>query len=201
MTLLELLLAGLLLVSGVERQADPSLAPLAERRAAAITTDFSHAGLETPEVLAWSTDTLEGFLPRVPALWWASDPHRAVLGDASLTRVWCAWAPGVSPDDGETPAWFVACVLDRGPAVGPAPGPAPPAPTAPGDPVVPLPDTSSYSQDQVEALLVAATVLVAVQTFMAVLFVVQAAGGASCRWCEHCRRREREDAERAGRGD
>jgi hypothetical protein len=114
--MLEFILSLILALTGIGRYADPALAPLADLRAAQITTNFSHEGLETHEVLAWNNvGDLAGSAQAAVSGWSQSPSHMAVLTDVSLKRIWCSSAQGLDPT-GTFPATYWACVLTPDPA-------------------------------------------------------------------------------------
>ena len=123
----------------VPRTETPELHDLAHRRALEISTDFSHAGATTAEVIAHNAT---GSLRAVDQ-WLNSPDHYRLLSDASYNLIGCA-----AHFDG---TWWVVCVLARGtaPALEPtdAGTVAPPAPVGhePTPTPVLIPDTAIHS--------------------------------------------------------
>lgn len=153
MTLIEIILSLVLALTGVGHSYDPSLQPLADLRAAQVTTNFSHDGMQGAEVLAWNSGfpTAEASAEAAVRGWYLSPGHRAIISDPSLPRAACATAAGASPDGSGAEARFWACVF--APAAGdevllPAPDspyvPEPKEPAKPEKPAVPLlPNTAT----------------------------------------------------------
>jgi len=116
--MVEILLALILALTGIQRDVDPGLTDIAEQRVVESITDFSHAG----QVCCWeilaANDGYPDPIAHAVEQWHGSPVHFGILADRTLTRIGCAIA-----QDGT--AWYFACILDTGPVQA--------APTAPAD--------------------------------------------------------------------
>lgn len=114
------------------RTEDPALHELAHVRAVEISTDFSHAGMVTAEVLAWN----QGFADPVAqavSQWQGSPTHDSLLRDPTFNLIGCG---SFTTDDGR---YFAACLLGSD---SPPPQVVVPAPPAEVPTVIELPNTA-----------------------------------------------------------
>jgi hypothetical protein len=130
--IVELLLALLTTLTGIERTQDVELTALAQQRAVQIQTNFSHAGVPAglAEIIAWnnSPDPVTSFA----AQWQGSPPHWAILTDPQYT----SWGCGISSTaDGR---YFAACLFRSDGFIPPVMQPTP----------VQLPNTAMETPDE-----------------------------------------------------
>jgi len=137
--MIEILLSLLLAATGIGRTVDPGLVSVAEQRVVEIQTNFSHEGMQTPEILAWNAYAdPEGSVNRVVDQWMESPDHYAILMDPSLTRIGCA----MSVKDG---IYWYACAFGTSTVAQPTVNSAPSGEGTPEtvtDRVPLLPDTA-----------------------------------------------------------
>lgn len=147
----------LLLIStatGIDRDVDPSLTTIAERRVVEVQTDWSHNGKpsDVAEVLAWNSGYSDPAAEAV-SQWRASPDHWAILTNRTYTRIGCASAVLIEK------TYFV-CEL-----AWPKPG-ATPAGIVPGTPSTILPDAAERKPMSVDIiLLIAAAICFGLATF------------------------------------
>src|SRR5688500_9280253 len=144
--MVELLLALLTTLTGIERTQDADLSAIAQRRAVEIQSNFSHDGWVygrdgEAEIIAWNIHPDP--VTTLALQWQGSPPHWAILTDRKFTR----WGCGIS-QVGD--AYYGACIFGTGPTVTAAPvtAPAPPvtgsepAPRPSPAPLILLPNTA-----------------------------------------------------------
>jgi hypothetical protein len=152
--LVELLLALLTTLTGIERTQDAELTALAQQRAVQIQTNFSHAGVPAglAEIIAWnnSPDPVASFA----AQWQDSPPHWAILTDPQYG----AWGCGISSTaDGR---YWAACLFRSDGFIPPVIQPTAPLPNTA------LGDTSMIPFLQREPAVIAGTVIAVLQALI-----------------------------------
>lgn len=131
MSAVTLLLALLVMATGLDRTVDPGLTAIAERRVVEIQADFSHIGYDPccAEVIAWNAGQADP-VARLVEQWRGSSAHWTILTDPSYPAIGCAVAIA-----GERT--YGVCILGAPAGAGVTTEPAPP-PSAPAG----LPDTA-----------------------------------------------------------
>ena len=106
--MIELLLAILATLTGIDRHVDQNLTNIAQVRSAQIVTDFSHdrKPANVAEIIIYFSDDTN-VAQRAANGWLASAPHAAILKDPSYTHIGC----GYTAANGNH---YFACELSRG---------------------------------------------------------------------------------------
>lgn len=111
--MLELLLALIASLTGIDRDVDPTLMQLAQARSVEISCDgcFNHNGKANgvAEILVWHQGGGELEPERAVQSWLHSPVHRAILLNPAYTRIGC----GYTYNDRNN-GYYFACVLAAG---------------------------------------------------------------------------------------
>src|SRR5688500_14193318 len=162
--MVELLLALLTTLTGIERTQDADLSAIAQRRAVEIQSNFSHDGWVygrdgEAEIIAWNQ--APDPVTTLALQWQGSPPHWAILTDPKYTR----WGCGISQVGNAT---YGACIFGTGgsfaaqPVVPPVPVSHPPVESSTA-PLILLPNTAQevpMNNDTIRTIFTYTTALV-----------------------------------------
>lgn len=113
--MIEVVLALILSLTGIERTVDPGLTEIAERRVVEIQTDYRHTGCCVEVLVQCSLDICPDPATYAAYAWRDSPDHWHLLTDPAYTQIGCAHSIGANGFH------FFACVM--GPVSLPTPQP------------------------------------------------------------------------------